>query len=303
MTMPKYNELFFSVLKFSADKKEHKLKDTVFALANQLQLSEEEKAMTLDSGQLVFANRIGWARTYLKKAGLIESKRRGYTNITQEGLKVLDENPPILNEKFLERYDSFCKFQYGTVKPSKIEVVELKEENLSPLERLEKAHEEINKELSGDLLEEIMRNSSEFFEKLVVDLLINMGYGGSKRDAGRAVGKVNDGGIDGIIKEDKLGLDKIYIQAKRYKMENTVGRPEIQGFVGALGGEGANKGVFITTSKFTTGAIDYANKNVGASIVLIDGEKLTDFMIEFGVGVSTKDIYKIKQLDNDYFEV
>ena len=309
MVVPKYDEFYKEFLEFCSDKKQHKIRDVTEGLAVELKLTKKERAETLNSGGNLFHSRVNWSKTYLKKAGLIESKKRGYVSITKEGLKVLKENPPYIDNEYLMRYDSFLEFLSPSFqrsdKPNKIQKRTEKTvgtfEKLSPLERLESAYDEINKDLADTLLETIKKNPPEFFEKLVVDLLLKMGYGGSRVDAGRAVGQVGDGGIDGIINQDRLGLEKIYIQAKRYN-KGTVGRPTVQSFVGALQGEGANKGVFITTSRFSQEAEEYVESNLGSSVILIDGERLADLMIEFGVGVFTKDVYKIKQLDTDYFD-
>jgi len=303
MVMPKFHEILLPFLELCEDKEEHKLSNVVPVLADELELTEEDRAETLNSGKSRFKNRVSWARTYLIKAGLIESKRWGHFNITNEGLKVLSENLDEITDDYLMKYPSFREFLKvgSSSEKNKEDVTSISE--LTPIERLENAYEEIKNGLAEELLETIMSNAPDFFEKLVVDLLLSMGYGGSRQDAGKVIGKVGDVGIDGVISEDRLGLEKIYIQAKRYNKDNVVGRPEIQKFVGALQGEGARKGVFITTSHFTPNAEEYAKSNLGSSVILIDGEKLTNLMIEFDVGVSTKDSYKIKQLYKDYFEM
>ena len=302
MPIPKYKEFFNGILDVLSDKKEKKGKDITQQVADIFNISEKDRKELLPSGnQLVIDSRVGWGRTYLKKAGLIESKKRGYFNISQEGLNLLKKGEKI-TLKTLEKYPSFRDFRYGSsneIEDEKNEIIE--KASLSPEEQIEFSFSEVNSELAINVLEEVKKQSPEFFEKLVIDLLIEMGYGGSRKSAGKAVGKSGDEGIDGIIDEDRLGLDKIYIQAKRYS-ENSIGRPELQRFVGALGGKGAKKGIFITTSRFTDTAMEYVNTQAISNIVLIDGEKLSKLMIDFNVGVSTKWKYEIKQIDSDYFE-
>ena len=244
--------------------------------------------------QYIIDNRVGWARTYLKKAGLLESTKRSYFKITDLGLEVLQKNPKEINVKFLEQFPQFIEFR--NLRKEKGE----EEENLTqtPQELLEYGYQRIKKDLAYELLNLVKKSSPRFFEKLVIDLLIKMGYGGSLNDAGKVIGKPGDGGIDGIIKEDKLGLDIIYIQAKRW--ENVVGSKEVRNFVGSLAGHHANKGVFITTSSFTREALDYV-KTIPHKVVLIDGETLAQLMIENDVGVSKITSYDIKKIDSDYF--
>jgi len=262
-------------------------------------LSEEEINELLPSGQqVIFKNRVGWASTYLKKAGLLDSGKKGYFSITRRGLDVLRENPPSIDVNFLKRYEEFNEFrnhgkQIEIINPDKREP-----ENLDPKETLEIAYQKLHNELVSEILSIVKKCSADFFESLVVDVLTKMGYGGSRVDAGKAVGKSHDGGIDGIIKEDRLGLDVIYIQAKKW--EGTVARPEIQKFAGALIGKKAKKGVFITTSSFSKEAIEYADFT--GNIVLIEGEMLARLMIEYGVGVSKVKSYDVKKMDTDYFE-
>ena len=236
-------------------------------------------------------------RTYLKKACLLDSKKRGYFNITDEGLKVLEQNPPKINIDFLMQFPGYVEFRTG-VKNEISNEIENSTEDLTPEESLEYSYQKLRDNTAQELINNIKSCTPEFFEKLVVNLLLNMGYGGSRRDAGEAIGKSGDGGIDGIIKEDKLGLDTIYIQAKRW--ENTVSRPEIQKFAGALQGQQAKKGVFITTSKFTNGAKTYASI-IDSKVVLIDGERLSQLMINHDIGVSKIKSYDLKKIDTDYF--
>nr|AAW57025.1 putative mrr restriction protein [Crocosphaera subtropica ATCC 51142] len=270
-------------------------------------LTHEERKQLLPSGkQAIFDNRVGWAKTYFKKADLLESTKWGYFKITQKGKKVLNDNSiQEIDAKFLKQFPEFIDFTNNTKKQhnhllssESDQQLEEIEDNETPQEQLGKIYLKIREELKKELLENIKQYSPNFFEKLVIDLLIAMGYGGSRKEAGEAVGQVNDGGIDGIIKEDRLGLDIIYIQAKRW--ENTVGRPEIQKFAGALLGKQAKQGIFITTSNFSKEAIEYITM-IDSEIILIDGERLSALLIDYNVGVSLVESYAIKKIDNDYF--
>jgi len=236
----------------------------------------------------------------MKKAGLLESPRRGYFKITEKGMQALSAKPETINVKFLEQYPEFLEFKTkSNTKSTTAEVdTTLPTEDRTPQEVIEDAYVTIRSGLASDLLDQIMQSSPSFFERLVVDLLVRMGYGGTRREAGKAVGGSGDEGIDGIINEDRLGLEVVYIQAKRW--QNTVGRPEIQKFVGALHGKNARKGIFITTSDFTSGAIQYT-EGLSDKVVLIDGETLANLMIDHGVGVALEEAYEIKRVDSDYF--
>jgi len=298
MPIPDYQSIMLPLLKFIGDGEEHSLRETIDSLAQQFGLSQEERKDLLPSGrQVTFDNRVGWARTYMKKAGLLDYTRRGYFCITERGKEVLSKNPTEINAKFLKKFPEFVEFQ-KVKKPDKEGATPLEKPPVTPEESLEDAFQELKESLASDLLQTIKGCSSEFFERLVVDVLIKIGYGGSRREAGQAMGKTGDGGIDGIIKEDKLGLDIIYIQAKRW--ENTVGRPEIQKFAGALQGQRARKGIFITTSNFSKEALDYV-RNIDSKIILIDGQRLAELMIENNVGVSPVSSYEVKKIDSDYF--
>jgi len=289
------------LLKFASDEKIHTLPEAVAYIASLFNLTEEEKKQMLPSGtQTIIFNRVGWAKTYLKKAGLLEDPKRATFRITKRGIDLLKENPPEINTKYLTRYEEFVAFQNNKSEKNKNKNVisEETQSNITPEESIEFGFQKLKDSVSEDIINKIKECSSNFFEKLVVELLVKMGYGGTLKEAGQVLGKSGDGGIDGIIKEDKLGLDVIYIQAKRW--ENVVGRPEIQKFAGALLGQKAKKGIFITTSWFTNDALDFV-KNLDSKIVLIDGEMLTDLMIEYNLGVSTYKIYELKRIDNDYF--
>ncbi|WP_028083438.1 restriction endonuclease [Dolichospermum circinale] len=300
MTIPDFQAIMLPLLQYASDGKEHSLRDAITYLADVFNLSDDERKELLSSGQqAVFDNRIGWARTYLKKAGLFISPKRGFFQITDRGKEILSQNPSEINLKFLNQFPEFIEFKTTKKDNDKSEPEIIETSETTPQESIEFGYQKIRKELELELLNRVKSCSPDFFERLVVDLLVKMGYGGSRRDAGRAIGKSGDGGIDGIIKEDKLGLDIVYVQAKRW--DNTVvGRPEIQKFVGALHGQRARKGVFITTSRFFQEAREYVSI-IDSKIVLIDGEELAQLMIDNHVGVSTVSIYEIKKIDSDYF--
>jgi restriction system protein len=289
------------LLEFIADGKEYKMRNVTDELAIKFGVTEEEQKELLPSGVApVFYNRTAWAKTYLKKAGLIDSPKQGIVIISKRGIEVLKKKPSSINVKFLKQFSEFVAFQ--TVKQEEESETETSEDQSiqTPEELLEMAYQKIRKSLASELISKVVELSPAFFERLVVELLVKMGYGGSIKDAGKAMGKSGDEGIDGTIKEDKLGLDIIYIQAKRWKPGNVVGRPEIQKFVGALAGQGAKKGIFITTSNFTKEALDYTPRNE-TKIVLIDGEQLAQLMIDYNLGCTSQQTYEVKKLDNDYF--
>lgn len=298
--IPDYQTLMLPLLQLITDGKEYSLNEAVDKLAKQFKLTDEERAELLPSGQtFLFGNRVGWARTYLKKSGLIDSPKRGYIIITKRGKNVLKEKPKEINVKFLKRFPEFLEFQ-SSKKEENLNEISLSEEakQQTPEELLETGYQSIRKSLEQEILSKLKSVHPSFFEKIVIQLLVKMGYGGSIQDAGKAIGRSGDEGIDGVIKEDKLGLDTIYIQAKRW--EGVVGRPELHKFVGALAGQGAKKGIFITTSSFTKEAKDYIPRNE-TKIVLIDGEKLAQYMIDYNLGVSVQNTYEIKKIDSDYF--
>lgn len=300
MAIPDYQTVMLPLLRDLADGAEHSGAGLVESLCAEFSLSDDERHQRLESGQqTVIANRAGWARTYLKKAGLIDSKRRGFFQITERGHAVLAGSPDRIDVKFLEQFPEFMAFRSlrhdrNSGKPES----EGAAAEGTPEDQLDGAYGRLRIALEADLLDQVMAGSPVFFERLVVELLVAMGYGGSLRDAGQAVGKSGDGGIDGIIKEDRLGLDVIYIQAKRW--EATVGRPELQKFAGALQGHRAKKGVFITTSAFSGEAVEYASR-IDTRIVLIDGAALAKHMIDHNVGVSPMRSYEVKKIDLDYF--
>lgn len=301
MAIPDYQSVMLPLLRFANDKEEHSLRETIENLADHFKLTEKERTELLPSGQqATFVSRVGWAVTYIKKAGLLEATRRSHFKITERGLEVLRQNPAAINGKFLRQYPEFVAFQSKGKAANKTSTSQLPipEAEQTPEEAIENSYQTIRDNLASELLKQIMACSPAFFEQLVVDLLVKMGYGGSRKDAGQAVGKSGDGGIDGIIKEDRLGLDVIYIQAKRW--ESNVSRPEIQKFAGALQGHHAKKGVFITTSEFSNSAIEFANR-IESKVVLIGGEDLAKLMIDYNVGVSPTRLYELKSIDSDYF--
>lgn len=304
MAIPDYQTLMLPVLKLASDRAEHKFSQAVEVLADEFSLSPEERNELLPSGsQAVFNNRVGWARSYLKQAGLLESPRRGYFKISETGLKFLNTNPPKIDSSVLEQFPDFIEFKNRKRdKSEKNDVSEVSTkqwEAQTPEDSLAFAYSKLRSSLESEILTSVKEASPSFFERLVVDLLVKMGYGGNRKDAGKALGKSGDGGIDGIINEDRLGLDVIFIQAKRW--EGTVGRPEIQKFAGALQGQRAKKGVFITTSSFTKEAREYVS-NIEVKIILIDGDLLSSLMVDHNVGVSTVGQYEVKKLDSDYFD-
>ena len=290
------------VLRFCGDGEVHTFREAIEALKTEFQVTEEESKELLPSGQqAIFDNRVGWARTYLKKAELLESPRRGQLMITQRGVSVLQSKPERINVAFLKQFDEFNVFQNKSHEQEECEAIE-DESTVSektPEEALEVSYQQLRTALADEILEKVKECSPEFFERVVVELLVAMGYGGSRKDAGERVGKSGDGGIDGIIKEDHLGLDVIYIQAKRWN-NTTVGSPEILHFIGALQCKGARKGVFITTSSYSKDAIETAAKP-GFKVILIDGRQLAQMMIDFNVGVTKATVYEIKKMDMDYF--
>lgn len=299
MAIPDYQSIMLPLLRFAADGNEHSLRQAIEGLAEKFELTDAERKELLPSGQQpTFDNRVAWARTYVSKAGLLESTRRGYFWITQLGRAVLAKNPSVINVKFLEQFPEFIVFRTKRHEQEKTTETVETEDLETPAELLETAYQKLREDLSADLLKIVKECSPAFFERLVIDLLVKMGYGGTRKEAGKAIGRSGDEGIDGIINEDRLGLDVIYIQAKRWQAP--VGRPEIQKFAGALQGHRAKKGIFITTSVFTREAEDYVAK-IESKIVLIDGEQVSQLMIDHNVGVASVASYETKRVDSDYF--
>lgn len=304
MAVPGFQEMMLPFLQICSDGQEHKVSEICEIIANNLKLTEEDKQETLSSGQTKLYNRIHWVKTYFGKSGLLVFPSRGKFEITQRGLDLLATKLSSINIKTLTQYPEFLEFQNKSNKLSDSTQEFNSDKNVTtPEESLENSYQTLREELSNNLLEIILKNTSSFFEQLVVDLLIAMGYGGSRIDAGQALGKTGDGGIDGIIKEDRLGLDIIYIQAKRYAADNKVEVGAIRDFTGSLDGHGAQKGVFITTSEFTPKGVDFVKKLPLKKIILIDGKKLTQLMIDFDIGVSTVATYMVKKVNMDYFDI
>jgi len=285
-----------------SDGEERSLAEARASLVSELGLSVAEQEELLPSGrQSRFANRVAWARVYLQQAGLVLSPRRGHFRITDRGRDVLKTPPDRIDIKFLAQYPEFVEFRSRKGKVDKQEPAGESAGNdlETPEEALDSAHQQMRASLAAEVLERVLAGSSQFFERLVVELLLRMGYGDSRSDAGQSVGGPGDEGIDGIISEDRLGLDVVYLQAKKW--DGSVGRPEIQKFVGALHGKRARKGVFITTGSFSADAAAYV-EHIDPKVVLIDGRRLARYMIDFNVGVATARTYDVKRVDSDFFE-
>lgn len=304
MAIPDFQSIMLPLVQLVADKQVWKLRDTVARLADDYKLTEEERAALLPSGRApLFYNRVAWAKTHLAKAGVVASVSRGLVQITERGLSLLAENPKEISMKVLQRYPEFTAFQEGASVEAQKPSTE-KEEiahgvSISPEEQLEQAYGDITATLISDVVELLKTTSPQRFEQIVVDVIIAMGYGGSRAEAGRTLGRTGDGGVDGVIDEDKLGLDTVYLQAKRWT--NDVGAREIRDFKGALDGNGATKGIFITTAGFTRAALDEVSRSRNYKVVLIDGKRLARYMIEYNVGVSTAATFELKKIDSDYF--
>ncbi len=306
--IPDYQTLMLPLLKYVSDGQIHHIQEAISILAKQLNLTEEDLNEWLPSkSQKKFYNRVYWAKAHLKMAGVLENKGKGQFKIANRGIEILKDNPEFINVKYLtNKFEDYKNLISGYRKIDTNKTTSTNEEietddslNQTPEEQIELGYQKIRTSLLIEILNKLKSVHPSFFEKIVVQLLVKMGYGGSIQDAGKAIGKSGDEGIDGIIKEDKLGLDVIYVQAKRW--EGIVGRPELHKFVGALAGQGAKKGIFITTSGFTKEAELYTPKNE-TKIVLIDGEKLAQYMIDYNLGVSIQNTYEIKRIDSDYFE-
>lgn len=297
MPIPGFQDMMLPILKLAGDGKTHQMADARETLARRFDLTDEERAEQLPSGRARrFANRVAWAKSYLARAKLLGSPIRGHFVITERGREVLSDPPDRVDIAFLNQFEEFREFRKGrreTRPPKDSDTSES-----TPEEALEAAYERLQSDLADEILGHVTKLSPESFESLVIDLLLSMGYGGGRREAGSTTQRSSDGGIDGIIHEDRLGLDVIYLQAKKW--DNPVGRPEIQRFVGALHGRRARKGVFITTSRFTPDAESYV-EHIDPKVVLIDGDKLARLMVDYDVGVGTSDTLKVKKIDLDYF--
>lgn len=302
MPVPDFQTIMLPLLRFAADGMEHSMSDAREALGKEFALTPEERGELLPSGRVRrFDNRVAWAKVYLTRAGLLNSERRAHFSILPRGREVLSRSPARIDISFLEQFPEFREFRTRTTtdgETSPEPTPGVAESPETPEESLERAYRSIQNELVLEVLARVKTASPEFFEGLVVELLLKMGYGRRLAEAGRVVGGVGDEGIDGIISEDKLGLDNIYIQAKRW--DGSVGRPELQKFVGALHGKRARKGVFITTGTFTGDAREYVSQ-IDPRVVLIDGRQLSAYMVEYGLGVTTRTVYELKRIDSDYF--
>jgi len=300
MAVPDFQSFFRPLLEVAGDDEEHSLKEARERIAADFDLSQEDLNELLPSGtQRKFDNRVAWAKSYFVQAKVLESPRRAHFRITDRGRRLLSQGHERIDIKILNQYPEFVEF-HSPSKQNKVSPKSASEESTSetPEEILQKAYQSICNDLAGEILERIKSNTPSFFENLVVDLMVAMGYGGSRADAGKSIGQSGDEGIDGIIKEDRLGLDVIYLQAKRW--EGTVGRPEIQKFVGALHGKRSKKGVFITTGKFSEEAREYV-RSIDPKVILLDGKELAQYMIDFDLGTSRAVTYEIKKIDSDYF--
>jgi len=295
MAVPDFQSFFKPLLELAADGKEHSMQEARDTIAKTMALPEADMQEPLPSGrQTKFNNRVAWAKSYFVQAKVLDSPRRGHFRITQRGLDLLKKAHKRIDVRILNQYPEFIEFHKA--RSPKEEEPEAQAE--TPEETLEKAYESIRSDLAGQIVERITNNSPQFFERLVVDLMVAMGYGGSRADAGKSIGGTGDEGIDGIIKEDRLGLDLVYLQAKRW--DGTVGRPDVQKFVGALHGKRAKKGVFITTGKFSDDARKYV-ETIDPKVILIDGRTLAELMIDHGLGTTTTASYQVKRIDSDYF--
>jgi len=301
-TVPDYESIMLPMLKLAGDKQEHATRDARSQLADEFGLAPQQiKEPLPNSPQTKWVNRVNWASTYLRKAGLLQEGKRGVVQITEQGSAVLQNPLEKIDIAFLNQFESFRAWRAKKNKKKQPDVKPDEEVTAqqTPEELMDSAYQELRQEVAQDILERITSAPPDFFEKLVVELLVSMGYGGSEEDAGEALGASGDGGVDGLIKQDRLGLDVLYVQAKRW--EKNVGEPEIRDFVGALVGKAASKGVFLTTSDSTASARAYAEK-IPQNVVLLDGEKIADYMIECDLGVTPISKYELKRVDTDYFD-
>ena len=302
MSVPKYNELMPAIIECLGDGQIHTRRELAEYCSEVFQLNSTDRAEILSSGQNKLLNRVGWAQTYLKKAGLIDSPKRAHFCLTDKGKKAFESGSETVTLSYLDQFDSFKQFKSNIISDnnSNINIVKQKLSE-SPQEQIENALEELNNTLADEIMSEIMKISSYEFERLVVKLLIKMGYGTMEENQNAVTPKSGDEGIDGIVSADKFGFDSIYIQAKQWSSDNVVSRPDIQKFLGALAGQGATKGIFITTSKFSKDAVKFVSKQLHSKIVLVNGDQLAKLMIDYNLGVSTVATYKVKRIDSDFF--
>ena len=301
--IPDYQTLMRPVLQASATG-EVRIGDVVDQLADKLALSDDDREELLPSGkQTKFANRVHWAKSYLKQAGLVRATRRGHFTITDRGREALAETGVEINRVYLERYPEFLEFQSRNRDADIPDTATTTSEKdaATPDEVLRAAHRKINAALSAELLDRVREAPPAFFENVIVELLLAMGYGGTSEDAGRALGRSGDDGVDGVIDQDPLGVDQIYVQAKRYKDGNSVGSGAIRDFFGALSIKKAQKGIFVTTSTFSASAVQTA-RDLGSRIVLIDGVQLAKLLIRYNIGCRDEEVIHLKRIDEDFFE-
>lgn len=302
MSIPDYQTLMLSVLRL-AKTGERRVLDVIDPIADEFGLSQEQREELLPSGrQRTLHNRIHWAKFYLTKAGLLSAPGRGRFAVIKEGTRLLASNPAKVDVQTLLQYPAFKDFykaETSETVPTKL-TASTPTQTVTPEEQIEVSYRAVEDALRTELLDRILANSPAFFEQLIVDVLIAMGYGGSHKDAARQLGKSGDGGVDGVVNQDRLGLERVYVQAKRYQETIVVGRPDVQAFVGSLVGFGATKGVFVTTSNFSAQAREFV-KHLSQRVVLVDGRQLTDLMIEHDVGVRVSRSIQFKRLDEDFF--
>jgi restriction system protein len=293
----------FLEVALAANGNEVKLRDVINELADKFNLTEEEKSETLPSGkQSVLDNRVGWARTYLSKAGLLDVTRRAHFIITERGLKALKDENAVIDNKYLKQFDEFIAFkEQKNESVSQLETIQTDADEITPDESLRAAYKQINDALAADILDRTRKVTPDFFEELLIELLLSMGYGGNGEGAALALGKSGDNGIDGVIDQDPLGVDQIYIQAKRYAQGNNIGSGDIRDFFGALNLKKAQKGIFITTSDFTPAAQQTA-KDLGMRIVLINGKELAKLMLRYNIGSRDEQVLHLKKIDEEFFE-
>lgn len=304
LPIPDYQTLMLPVLKIAAEG-ETRVPDAAEKIADELNLSMVEREEMLPSGkQRLLHNRIHWAKFYMNKAGLIDIPSRGRFSASAAGRNLLAQNPSGINVEALRNFPAFVEFYSKSANTSRLGEtpanIAAAASDSTPEEQIDAAHGLMQSALKVELLQRILGQSPSFFERVIVDLLLAMGYGGTHEQAALKLGKTGDGGVDGVIDEDRLGLDRIYVQAKRYAPHVSVGRPEVQGFVGSLVGLGATKGVFVTTSGFSTHAVEYV-KHLQQRVILVDGARLSDLMVEHDVGVRLNRTISVKRLDEDFF--
>ncbi|RUR12524.1 restriction endonuclease [Legionella septentrionalis] len=301
MPIPNYQDCMYPILKLLSKHDELKFTKLISMIGDWFKLSGEEKNKMLTSGRsTILRTRVHWAKVYLKQAGLVKYPQRGYVALTSRGNEVLASNPESINTDYLKQFSEFVDFLNRSKSSNQDSENSDKNSQESPEEILSNTYNSIKDQVTAELLDEIKFCTPQFFEELVVKVIVAMGYGGSFEEAHKAIGKVGDEGVDGVIKEDRLGLDSIYLQAKLKRTDTNVGRPDVQKFYGALQGKRSKKGIFITTTDFSKEARDYAN-NIDLKIILISGQVLIDLMWEYNIGLKVKNFYPLKEIDYDFF--